>query len=157
MAFTLRDARPEDLETLWRIDQECFPPGIAYSRKEFKYYLRLPAAFTIVAEEDGTIGGFLIAQSSKTGHIITIDVLPPYRRAGLGSQLLEESERRLLASGSSAVGLETAVDNVSALKFYKRHGYDVIKTHPRYYSNGVDALVLKKELQPKKELKPKSA
>ena len=45
-----------------------------------------------------------------------------------------------------AVGLETAVDNISALAFYKRHGYSVIRTWPRYYSNGVDALVLKKDL-----------
>ena len=49
-------------------------------------------------------------------------------------------------AGSRAVGLETAVDNVAALSFYKRHGYSVIRTWPRYYSNGVDALVLKKEL-----------
>ena len=56
---------------------------------------------------------------------------------------------RLQASGASAVGLETAVDNVSALSFSKRHGYNVIKTWPRYYSNGVDALVLKKELKPR--------
>ena len=45
------------------------------------------------------------------------------------------------------MGLETAVDNVPALSFYKRHGYNVIRTWPRYYSNGVDALVLKKELE----------
>jgi len=30
--------------------------------------------------------------------------------------------------------------------FYKRHGYSVVKTIPRYYSNGVDALVLQKDL-----------
>jgi ribosomal protein S18 acetylase RimI-like enzyme len=42
--------------------------------------------------------------------------------------------------------LETAVDNVPALSFYKRHGYDVIRTWPRYYSNGVDALLLEKDL-----------
>jgi ribosomal protein S18 acetylase RimI-like enzyme len=38
------------------------------------------------------------------------------------------------------------VDNQNALSFYKRHGYSVIRTWPRYYSNGVDALVLKKDL-----------
>jgi ribosomal protein S18 acetylase RimI-like enzyme len=44
------------------------------------------------------------------------------------------------------VALETAVDNISALSFYKRHGYNVLRTWPRYYSNGVDALVMKKDL-----------
>ena len=60
--------------------------------------------------------------------------------------LLRAAEDRLRGGGSSAVGLETAVDNLAALAFYKRHGYSVIRTWPRYYSNGVDALVLKKEL-----------
>jgi ribosomal-protein-alanine N-acetyltransferase len=52
----------------------------------------------------------------------------------------------LRAVGSGSVELETAVDNLSALSFYKRHGYSVIRTYPRYYPNGIDALVLKKEL-----------
>ncbi len=59
----------------------------------------------------------------------------------MGSLLLRAAEERLRAAGSSAVGLETAVDNLAALAFYKRHGYSVIRTWPRYYSNGVDALV----------------
>ena len=42
--------------------------------------------------------------------------------------------------------LETAVDNASALAFYKRHQYFLVKTVPRYYATGVDALVLKKDL-----------
>jgi ribosomal protein S18 acetylase RimI-like enzyme len=60
--------------------------------------------------------------------------------------LLRAAEDRLRAEGAFAVGLETAVDNLAALSFYKRHGYSVIRTSPRYYSNGVDALVMKKEL-----------
>jgi [ribosomal protein S18]-alanine N-acetyltransferase len=145
--FAIRDFRPEDFETLWRMDQECFPPGISYSREELKVYMRRRGSFTLVAgAEDGAIAGFLVAYGGLTGHVITIDVSPAARRSGVGSMLLRAAEDRLREAGSRAVGLETAVDNVSALSFYKRHGYNVVRTWPRYYSNGVDALVLKKEL-----------
>ena len=144
----IRDFKPEDFETLWRIDQECFPPGISYSRQELKLYIRRRGAFTLVAENsmDPTIAGFIVAHDGTTAHVITIDVVAAARRSGVGSLLLKAAENRLRERGSRAVGLETAVDNLSALAFYKRHGYSVIRTWPRYYSNGVDALVLKKEL-----------
>jgi [ribosomal protein S18]-alanine N-acetyltransferase len=146
--YVIRDFTPEDFDALWRMDQECFPPGIAYSRQELKSYIRRRGSFTLVATDaDAKIAGFLVAHSGTTGHIITIDVVGAARRSGVGSLLLRGAEDRLRAAGSQAAGLETAVDNLSALSFYKRHGYSVIGTWPRYYSNGVDALVLKKQLQ----------
>jgi ribosomal-protein-alanine N-acetyltransferase len=159
--FSVRDFQLEDFEKLWRIDQDCFPPGISYSRQELKFYVRRRGAITLVAASDsqksepkrsskpfanGEIAGFIVAQPGSTGHIVTIDVVASARRASVGSLLLQAAEDRLSSGGSSAVALETAVDNVSALPFYKRHGYSVVKTIPRYYSNGVDALVLQKEL-----------
>jgi len=147
--FVIRDFQPEDFETLWRIDQECFPPGISYSRPELKLYMRHRGSFTLVAVNPaGEIAGFIVAHGGASGHIITIDVVAAGRRSGAGSLLLAAAEDRLRAAGFKAVSLETAVDNISALSFYKRHGYSVIRTWPRYYSNGVDALVLKKELEP---------
>jgi [ribosomal protein S18]-alanine N-acetyltransferase len=144
--FAIRDFKTEDFDTLWRIDQECFPPGIAYSRPELKSYIRHRGAITLVAADADRIGGFIVAHGGATAHVITIDVVASARRSGVGSLLLRSVEDRLRASGSRAVGLETAVDNISALSFYKRHGYSVIGTWPRYYSNGVDALVLEKKL-----------
>jgi len=146
--FVIREFKPEDFEILWRMDQECFPPGIAYSRQELKSYVRHRGAFTLVAadQKDGKPAGFIVVYGGTTGHVITIDVDPAARRSGVGSLMLRAAEERLRAAGSSAVGLETAVDNLTALSFYKRHGYSVIRTWPRYYSNGVDALVMKKEL-----------
>jgi len=151
MEFRLRDSVPEDFEQLWRLDQECFPPGIAYSRRELTAYMRLPQSISLVAEGTGqtpTIVGFLVAapQRNGVGHIITIDVAPEARRAGVGSKLLAAAEQRLAAAGCRVGLLETAVDNQSALVFYKRHKYFLVKTVPHYYSNGVDALVLQKDL-----------
>lgn len=147
--FTLRDADSRDFETLWRIDQECFVPGIAYSRRELAAYMALRGAFTMIVLDEGSkIVGFLVAtpRRNSIGHIITIDVLPEARRLGIGSLLLSAAEERLRGLKCETVSLETAVDNRSALTFYKRHQYFVVKTIPRYYSNGVDALVLQKDL-----------
>ena len=167
--FSLRDFRQSDFETVWRIDQQCFAPGISYSRLDLAEYLRRPQAFAIVAESsrDGKpvtpakglpekspdappelILGFIIAETGSRGggHIITIDVLPDARKIGVGSRLLRTTEDRLRAAQCHFVILETAVDNRGALAFYKTHQYHVVRTIPRYYSNGVDALVLKKDL-----------
>jgi [ribosomal protein S18]-alanine N-acetyltransferase len=169
--FTIRDFQPADFDTLWRIDQLCFPPGISYSRAELKLYIHRPGSFTLLAVDsipslqpipdlakgkklsssipppNAPIAGFIVAEAVRdSGHIITIDVIAAARRAGAGSLLLSAAERRLRAARCRTVELETAVDNISALSFYKRHAYSVIKTFPRYYSNGVDALVLEKNL-----------
>jgi [ribosomal protein S18]-alanine N-acetyltransferase len=155
VATVIRDFKPEDFDTLWRLDQLCFPPGIAYSRPELKSYIRHRGAFTLVAtdqekdkkvETKNDVQGFIVVHRGVTGHVITIDVNAAARRAGVGSLLLRAAEDRLRASGCESVGLETAVDNLPALSFYKRHGYSVIRTWPRYYANGVDALVLLKDL-----------
>ncbi len=148
--FHLRDFRAEDFDELWKIDQRCFAPGIAYSRMELKFYMKHRGSFTLVAESEDTpsLAGFIVAEAGRrnAGHIITIDVLPEARRFRVGSQLLEAAEERLVTAGCHGVVLETAVDNTPALAFYKRHGYFVVKTVPNYYSNGVDAFVLHKEL-----------
>lgn len=169
--FQIRDYRPIDFDALWRIDQTCFPPGISYSKSELKLYMRRRGSFTLIAERiavnapvslnsgklkkssditlaDSDIAGFIVAEAGNrgAGHIITIDVIAAARRFGVGSMLLKAAEDRIGVAECHSVELETAVDNVSALSFYKRHGYNVIRTFPRYYANGVDALVLQKEL-----------
>jgi ribosomal-protein-alanine N-acetyltransferase len=165
------DWRNDEFEALWRLDQECFPSGVSYTRGELFSYMRGARSFTYVAETlpfdsgkdrlfdsvsksqqhtpfESRILGFIIAEASRRGigHIITIDVSPEARRFGAGSKLLISAEQRLRAEKCHEVRLETAVDNLSALTFYKRHNYHVVKTVPRYYSNGIDALVLQKSL-----------
>ncbi len=170
--FNVRDFQPTDFDTLWRIDQTCFPAGISYSRAELRLYMRRRGAFTQVAVSEGTggvigpevgkagkpipaglpveggISGFIVAEAGARarGHIITIDVIAAARRFGVGSLLLRAAEDQLISGGCRLVELETAVDNLSALSFYKRHKYSVTRIYPGYYSNGVDALVLEKTL-----------
>lgn len=163
MRFTIRKYRSSDFPTLLAIDQFCFEPGIAYTAYELKTYILRRAAFTFVAESDNgsnagattkvgsvpdsSIIGFIVGERIRgAGHIITIDVRGEARRHRVGSVLLESAEAELRYWKCDTVRLETAVDNLTALSFYKRHGFTVVKTIPRYYSNGLDALLLEKDL-----------
>jgi [ribosomal protein S18]-alanine N-acetyltransferase len=158
VSFLLRPFTKADFETLWQIDQACFDPELAYSRRELAFYMKHPGAFTLVAESEeqthGSSGakilGFIVAETQrKTGHIITIDVVLDARRLGIGSALLREAEKRLIERGAAMVELETPVNNEAAIRFYKKEGYFVEKTRAGYYSNQMDALVMTKELDAK--------
>ncbi len=91
----LRPFRPDDLQTLYEIDQACFAPGISYTREELTAFIGHRHSQTWVAEEAGEITGFLIAQREprKILHIVTIDVLEAWRRRGVGSLLMEAAEQ----------------------------------------------------------------
>src|SRR6267143_4025144 len=126
--FRIRQFEKADFDTLWRIDQACFDPQLAYSRPELAFYMRRPGSFTLVAEAEGVPGngvlGFIVAETRrKSGHIITIDVVAEARRAGVGSALLRAAEDQLLRAGVVAVALETPVNNEAAIRCYKQKGY----------------------------------
>jgi [ribosomal protein S18]-alanine N-acetyltransferase len=149
----LRNYRPKDFDRLLKIDRACFVEGIAYDEEEMRFYLAMPSTTTLVAEESGAILGFIIAHrldrrrgSRFMGRIITIDVVPEVQHSGLGTLLLTSAEEELKQAGCDHVVLEVAVDNERALRFYKKHGYSVLKVLPNYYMDSVDGLMMGKRL-----------
>ena len=99
----------------------------------------------MIAEASGDIAGFLVtAHERAVGSIVTIDVLATYRRQGVATLLLEESERRLAAAGVRTIELETATDNISAIAFWQKHGYLKRDIQKGYYPDGRDAYSMSK-------------
>jgi [ribosomal protein S18]-alanine N-acetyltransferase len=147
MKITLRAYVPSDFDTLYNIDQACYEPAIAYSRRELRNYLRFPGSDCIVAETSRKpIGFILTAHQDDWGYIITIDVLERYRRLRVGSLLLTKAEGHLAASGVREISLETAIDNASAIAFWRRHGYRTGGIKKHYYPGGRDAYSMAKLL-----------
>lgn len=152
MDLRIRPAAKSDLQTLYALDQACFPRGIAWSRAELQYFLLHPGNLALAAEESGRIAGFAIAakelrQGKTVGRLITIDVDPQLRRQGVGRVLLQQLEEQLQALGASAMALEVAVDNDAAQAFYARHGFARTGRIPGYYLGRIDALTMEKPLQ----------
>jgi len=149
----LRGVERADLDALFALDQECFRPGIAYSRASLRYYLSHPRSISIVAEDDAThsIPGFVIAEShleegKRVGHIITIDIALTARRSGLGRRLMDAMHDRLRAVGTVTVRLEVAVDNADAQAFYRSLGFSKTGRIRGFYMGRLDALVMEKSL-----------
>ena len=150
MQVQLRDYTPNDFDLIWKLDQICFPEGIAYSRDEMRMFLALRTSFCILAEANGKLAGFTIVDSRppRMGYVVTIDVAPEMRRFGVASALLAETEKRLRQQRSPGIRLEVAVNNEGAIDFYTRHGFCKIGIKPGYYNGRLDALSMKKELVP---------
>ncbi len=147
MNITLRNYKPEDFDTLHEIDQLCYEDEVAYSKRELRAYLRFRGSECVVADADGAIAGFCIsARQGERGYIVTIDVLPRFRRLHVGTALLEQIEGRLAENGVREVALETATDNDSAVAFWKKHGYRSRGVREGYYPNGRDAFSMVKLL-----------
>jgi ribosomal protein S18 acetylase RimI-like enzyme len=149
----VRDYQPQDFPRLLEIDQLCFVEGIAYSKEELRYFVSMPTAISLVGLQDEVIMGFIIADrfrprraSRSVGKIITIDVAPQAQHSGMGTLLMSSAEAELKRVGCDYVSLEVAVDNEPALRFYKKHGYSVLKVLPRYYLDSIDGLLMGKKL-----------
>jgi len=129
------------------MDQACYPKTIAYGRREMKTYLQSEGSHCIVAEMAGTKAGFILTErSSEFAHIITLDVLEPFRRQTVGSQLLGAAEREARADGAAIMYLETATTNKAAIALWKKHGYLETGTIENYYGRGQNAFEMLKKL-----------
>jgi [ribosomal protein S18]-alanine N-acetyltransferase len=150
--WTLRAVERSDYDALFQLDQQCFEPGIAYSRADLTAFLSLPHSISLLAESaSGALIGFIIAEirrkgGMRVGHIVTIDVAEAGRRKGLGRALLFAAEKRFKEMGIGRVRLEVAVNNLGAQAFYKQEGYERIGRIEGYYLGRIDAFVMEKNL-----------
>lgn len=80
----------------------------------------------LVAEVDGRVVGTVMGGwDGHRGWIYSLAVLPEYRGRGLGRQLVETIEQRLIAAGAPKINLQVVVGNETAVTFYERLGYRV--------------------------------
>jgi len=149
--IALRQYEAKDFARLYKLDQACFPPGIAYSKWSLRYYLNLPGADCLVAEEDKELAGFILAEGyPPLGHIITLDVGENFRRKSIGSALLKEMEEHFVFRGVESVLLETSVENKSGIAFWEKHGYRTEAVVKKYYLGKIDAFEMRKKLTTRK-------
>ena len=140
-----------DLQNLVALERECFTTE-AYTERQIRDLLESPNAIAFLARIDADIAGFVISlveeyEGAKIGHIVTIDVAIKHRRKGTGLTLLKAAEDALLERKARAVYLEVRADNTSALQLYSKQGYVKTEILENYYSCGIRALRMTRNLE----------
>ncbi|MCL9774944.1 GNAT family N-acetyltransferase [Vibrio methylphosphonaticus] len=151
LAFTIRSAKADDLETLndlmYELHQyhhQAVPEDFksadeVQQEKSIARYLDSPECLVLVLTVDGAepsanpIVGFITAQFCEllspisrpclVGNIDELFVLPSYRQHGYGQALLAKAELRLRELGASQILVEVWDFNQAALDLYKKEGF----------------------------------
>jgi GNAT superfamily N-acetyltransferase len=83
--------------------------------------------FALINREDEIIGLITYLFRGNECEIISLDSLEEGK--GIGTTLLQEVERAALLHKCRRVTLVTTNDNLPALKFYQRRGYQLVNVH----------------------------
>ena len=144
---SVRGMTPDDVIAVSVLEQRLFPVD-AWPLHMFYDELAQPdTRWYLVAEgSEGIVGYAGLMCIEPIADVQTIAVVPEYEGRGIGTTLLtrliEEARRRHAAD----LLLEVRADNPRAQQLYRRFGFEQIHVRPRYYRDGVDALIMRLQL-----------
>jgi GNAT superfamily N-acetyltransferase len=125
MAIEVRPATPADQPYVRASLTAAFHDHLVAVHDELIDAAALPAAIAWAGDEPA---GLLTYQAGSTGwEVVSIAADRP--GTGAGGALLEWIRAAAIAAGASRLWLVTTNDNVKALRFYQRHGYDLVAVH----------------------------
>ena len=139
--LSLRLARPTDATAIANLSRDLIEYGLRWrwTPARIAASIDTPNVNVLVACVREDIAGFAIMRyGDDDAHLDLLAVAPPYRRAGIGRQLLQWLEKCAVVAGIFNVALEVRAGNEAAQLFYKRMGYRTLAQLPDYYQ-GVEA------------------
>ncbi|MGA2437008.1 MAG: GNAT family N-acetyltransferase [Acidobacteriaceae bacterium] len=143
---TLRSYRLGDWQAMYALDLVCFEPVFQFSRGAMRGFAEAPGAVTVLAEAQGELAGFCVAQlEQRTGYVVTLDVAPAWRRRGLARRLMADVESKLHSAGATDIELHVFTGNAGAIRFYESIGYARVGEAKDFYAQSLHALLYRKE------------
>jgi len=123
-------------ELLAAIHRQCFEE--VWSASAITEVLSAPGSFASVAvvASDGkeSPAGFTLARiAGDDSELLTLCVLPAYRRRGIATKLLDDVMTRARLLGARQLFLEVAETNDAARALYAGRGFTASRRRPDYY------------------------
>jgi ribosomal-protein-alanine N-acetyltransferase len=144
---TVDEMRTADIPQVHEIERLSFAtpwPAHAFEQElRGNRLARYVVARTPVGQEERVVGFAGVWLMVDEAHITTFGVHPDYRRQGVGRRLLLRLVDLAIELRAARLTLEVRVSNTAAQALYRRFGFVVGGTRPRYYTDdGEDAFVM---------------
>lgn len=134
----------------WHVDQvqaleaELFPSD-AWSVEQFWSELAQPTRAYVVATDGEDVVGYAgVFCLPPDADIQTVGVDARAQGRGVARRMLEQLLAGVDAQGATHTLLEVRAGNDPAIALYDRLGFVEISRRPRYYADGVDAIVMRR-------------
>ena len=117
-------ARADDAVSLWHESGLTRPWNDPHA--DLQRALTGPTSTVLAAQDDrgAILGTAMVGHDGHRGWVYYLAVRTGSRRSGLGRQLMDASERWLLARGVPKVNLMVRTTNTSVVAFYEALGYE---------------------------------
>ena len=138
-----RQALASDFSSIYQIEQEAFPsnPWPKIQIEAAMVQSKINACY--VLEKGNEILGYLMSYHIlNENEIVNFAIKKSKQMCGLGSIMLDYYLDKI--DSDSSVFLEVKRTNYPAIKLYLGYGFEEIGIREKYYSNGEDAIVMKK-------------
>jgi ribosomal protein S18 acetylase RimI-like enzyme len=143
--FEIKPASWRDLFAVQEIERACFKED-AWPLIELMAALTFPNIVRLKAVNKEKMAGFIagdIRRNEHTGWILTVGVLPDYRRRKVAEELMARCEQ---AMKMPRIKLSVRRSNEAAIHLYQKLGYAQVDVWSKYYHNGEDGIVMEKQL-----------
>ena len=128
------------------LHRACFPED-PWDVGAIEQIMGIPGFFGRVGWVGATPVGFALALAlGEEAEILSLGVLPDYRRRGVGSAILDSVCGEARLRGAECVVLEMASDNQAASALYAGRGFAIVGHRRNYYRRAerlLDALILR--------------
>ena len=125
----------------------CFPEG-PWDAATLERILALAGGFGYLAWQGDAPVGFILARDlAGDVEVLSVGVLPQWRRRGVGRALIDAVVAKAEQDGLGSIVLEVATENAAARALYAAFGFVQVGRRPGYYSQSggrADALILRR-------------
>ena len=146
--MNLRPMTEADLPAVMSIERATFPLDAGSEGMMRGELADMPRSrHYVVALVDGEIIGYAgLAAAVDQADVQTIAVLEKHQGTGIGGALLTELLAEAGRRGAREIFLEVRADNPRAQAVYRHYGFEEIGTRRRYYDDGTDAIMMRRNL-----------
>ncbi|MDA3833807.1 MAG: GNAT family N-acetyltransferase [Spirochaetales bacterium] len=133
----IRTSTIDDLAAIFHLGEKVFTPqGFSnlyrtWDEYEVTHLFNSEIEYVLVAEVEEQVVGFAMgtiiekARSAWSyGHLLWLGVDPDFARMNIGSLLCDRFREVMEAQGIRMLMVDTQADNVPAIKFFQRKGFD---------------------------------